>query len=57
MSQTLMAQEDLLLNTRNGATFDTLGTGDLKFKEISGSISRFAWTDLVIDDFLNTTIY
>ena len=47
----------LLLNTRNGATFDTLGTGDLPFKEISGSISRFAWTDLVIDDFLNTTIY
>ena len=49
----------LLLNTRNGATFATLGTGgNLSVQTTSGGIiSRFAWTDLNIGDFLNKTIY
>ena len=49
----------LLLNTRNSATFDTLGTGgNLSIRTAAGTgLNRFAWTDLVIGDFLNTTIY
>lgn len=49
----------LLLNTRNGFTFDTLGTGgDLPIQDgPTGLLDRFSFADCNIGDFLNKTIY
>ena len=46
-----------LLNTRTGNTYDTLGTGDFQFDEITGALTRFGWSDVVIGDFLTKSIY
>ena len=49
----------LLLNTRNGFTFDTLGTGgNLPIQDgPTGLLDRFSFADCNIGDFLTKTIY
>ena len=55
------SQEDgtrrYLLNTRTGNTYDTLGTGDFEFDQVTGATAQFAWSDVVIGDFLTKSIY